>query len=176
MSKQLSARATATITKAAGAGLLTITVLAVSAMPGFAQATGPHQYGEAPGVEGQASATVNIEKGNYGTLIAVVEASGGQLVGEGTLARAGLGVDIYVDDDICTADRDIPPSGRRPEFQRKVRNVGDLHDRAEARHLHDSCREDAYQCRRLENDAEVHGSRGQAPQNRRRPGLTMARA
>ena len=160
MSKQLSARATATIRKAAGAGLLTITVLAVSAMPGFAQATGPHQYGEAPGVEGQASATVNIEKGNYGTLIAVAEASGGQLVGEGTLARAGLG---------------YPPSSRRPAFQREVRNVGDLHDRAEARYLHDSRGEDADKRRRIDNDAEVHGAWGQALQDHGRQGLTMAR-
>ena len=75
--------------------------------PASAQNSNVHEYGEVPGVEGKAQATVSVEPGNYATLIAVAQASGGKPVGEGVIARAGLGVDIYVDDEICTADRDI---------------------------------------------------------------------
>jgi hypothetical protein len=75
--------------------------------PSFAQNGDVREYGEVPGVEGKAQVTVTVEKGNYATLIAVARVSGGKPVGEGVITRAGVGVDIYVDDEICTADRDI---------------------------------------------------------------------
>ena len=83
--------------------------VALPAMPNFslAQDGGVQDYGEVPGVEGKAQVTISVEEGNYATLIAVARASGGKPVGEGVIARAGVGVDIYVDDEICSADRDI---------------------------------------------------------------------
>ncbi len=76
-------------------------------IPSLAQNGGIQDYGEVPGVEGKAQVTISVEEGNYATLIAVARASGGKPVGEGVVARAGVGVDIYVDGEICTADRDI---------------------------------------------------------------------
>ncbi len=75
--------------------------------PAHAQGSAVNEYGEVPGVAGVAKATVVVEPGNYATLIAVARAFGGTPVGEGSLARAGVGVDIYVDDEICSADRDL---------------------------------------------------------------------
>ena len=65
------------------------------------------EYGEVPGVAGKSQGTVVVEEGNYATLIAVARVSGGKPVGEGVIPRAGIGVDIYVDDEICSADRDV---------------------------------------------------------------------
>ena len=64
-------------------------------------------YGEVPGVEGKSQGTVVVEEGNYATLIAVARVSGGEPVGDGVIPRAGIGVDIYVNDEICSADRDV---------------------------------------------------------------------
>ena len=94
----------------APARILAVLLMAVSmATPGTAsaQSANVEEYGEVPGVQGKAQASVTGEPGNYATLIAVARASGGKPVGKGVIARAGLGVDIYVDDEICAADRDI---------------------------------------------------------------------
>jgi hypothetical protein len=73
----------------------------------LAQGSRVQEYGEVPGVKSKAQATVKVDKGNYATLIAVAQASGGEPQGQGVITRAGIGVDIYVGDELCTADRDI---------------------------------------------------------------------
>ena len=87
--------------------LMAVALVVATAGPAAAQNSNVQEYGEVPGVQGRAQASVTVEPGEYATLIAVARASGGKPVGEGVIARAGLGVDIYVDDEICTADRDI---------------------------------------------------------------------
>jgi len=89
------------------AALFAAVSMAAAAGPASAQNSNVQEYGEVPGVQGRAQASVTVKPGEYGTLIAVARASGGKPVGQGVIARAGLGVDIYVDDEICTADRDI---------------------------------------------------------------------
>lgn len=82
-------------------------LLAAAASPAGAQSSNVQEYGEVPGVKGKAQATVKVDRGNYATLIAVAQASGGTPQGKGVIPRAGIGVDVYVGDKICTADRDI---------------------------------------------------------------------
>ena len=94
-------------------------IVVASTVPARAQSSGIEEYGEIPGVQGKAQTTVVVAEGNYATLIAVARASGGKPVGEGVIARAGLGVDIYVDDEICSADRDIRRQVNVGEFQGK---------------------------------------------------------
>lgn len=74
-------------------------------------------FGEKPGVDGTAKSTITVEDGNFATLIAVGQVSGGKPVGEGMLTRAGIGVDVYVDEKLCTADRDIRRSIDVKEFK-----------------------------------------------------------
>lgn len=82
-------------------------VFATASGDARAQQPNPQSYGEVPGVAGKVEITVVVKPGEYATLFAVAQASGGKPVGNGIVTRAGLGVDIYVDDKICTADRDI---------------------------------------------------------------------
>lgn len=89
------------------AGGLVLAAAAGLAQPALAQGGAIQQYGEIPGVRGIAQTTITVEPGNYATLIAVAQASGGKPVGKGVIERAGIGVDVYVGDQICTADRDI---------------------------------------------------------------------
>ncbi len=89
------------------AALIGAALLVGSAMPAFAQGAKVEEYGEIPGVKGKAQAQVKVDEGNYATIIAVARVSGGKPVGKGVLTRAGIGVDIYVNDEICTADRDV---------------------------------------------------------------------
>lgn len=83
------------------AGLTTVSAAAL------AQSSAVSEFGEVPGVKGKATAAVNVEPGSYATLIATAQVRGGQPVGQGVLTRAGIGVDIYVGEEICAADRDI---------------------------------------------------------------------
>lgn len=72
-----------------------------------AQAGTVDEYGEVKGKNGTATATFTVNPASYATVIAVARVSGGKLVGGGNIPRAGVGVDIYVDDEICTSDRDM---------------------------------------------------------------------
>ncbi len=94
-------------TKRAASALLAGTLFFSGIGTAVAQDSAVDEYGEVPGVEGVAKAVVTVDPGNYATLIAVARVAGGKLVGEGTIPRAGTGVDLYVDDEICTADRDM---------------------------------------------------------------------
>ena len=87
--------------------LLSGTLVLSGIATAFAQEGAVDEYGEVAGKDGQATASVTVDPGNYATLIAVARVSGGKLVGEGAIPRAGIGVDVYVDDEICTADRDM---------------------------------------------------------------------
>ena len=88
--------------------------------PALAQDASVQEFGEVPGVRGKAQANVIVEKGSYATLIAVAQASGGRPVGEGVIPRAGIGVDIYVGDKICAADRDIRREVVAKDFNGKL--------------------------------------------------------
>jgi hypothetical protein len=87
--------------------LLGAALFAAATAPALAQSSSVEEYGEVPGVKGKAEAMVKVDQGNYATVIAVAQASGGTPQGKGVITRAGIGVDIYVGDEICTADRDI---------------------------------------------------------------------
>lgn len=84
----------------------TLIMLAATAATS-ALAQGPDQLGEVQGVNGIARASVLVEPGNFATLLATARVSGGKPTGDGVLERAGDGVDIFVDDESCAADRDI---------------------------------------------------------------------
>ncbi|MDH3472178.1 MAG: hypothetical protein OEM59_00685 [Rhodospirillales bacterium] len=89
------------------AAFLVAASIAAAAGPASAQTSTVKEYGEVPGVQGKAQTTINVEPGEYATVIVVARVSGGKITGEGVIPRAGVGVDIYVDDEICNADRDI---------------------------------------------------------------------
>ncbi len=81
----------------------------LTALSGVALAQGSivDEYGDIQGVKGKAQATITVEKGNIATLIATARVFGGKPVGTGVLTRAGVGVDIFVNDKTCSADRDV---------------------------------------------------------------------
>ncbi len=87
----------------------TLSALSLTALSGVALAQGSavDEYGDVPGVQGKAEATITVEKGNFATLIATARVFGGTPVGTGVLTRAGVGVEIFVDDKICSSDRDV---------------------------------------------------------------------
>ena len=88
-------------------GLLSaMSLIAYSGMA-LAQGSAVNEYGDVHGVKGKAEATVTVEKGNFATLIATARVFGGTPVGSGVLTRAGVGVDIFVNDKTCSADRDV---------------------------------------------------------------------
>ena len=101
------------------AALVAAVWIGAAAGPAWAQTSSVQEYGEVPGVQGRAEASVTVKPGEFATLIAVARASGGKPVGQGVITRAGLGVDIYVDDEICTADRDIRRQVDVPNFEGK---------------------------------------------------------
>jgi hypothetical protein len=86
-----------------------LTALSLTALSGaaFAQGSAVNEYGDVTGVQGKAEATITVEKGNFATLIATARVFGGSPVGPGVLTRAGVGVDIFVNDKTCSADRDV---------------------------------------------------------------------
>jgi hypothetical protein len=73
----------------------------------LAQGSAVDEFGDVPGVQGKAEATITVEKGNFATLFATARVFGGKPVGPGVLTRAGVGVDIFVNDKICSSDRDV---------------------------------------------------------------------
>lgn len=81
-------------------------VLAVSTQA-LAQGSAVNEYGEFQGVKGRAVATVTVPEGSFATLFATARVSGGFPVGTGMLTRAGVGVDIFVNDKLCSSDRDV---------------------------------------------------------------------
>ncbi len=119
MRKYHSKSGPAALTNKTVAMLLGAALLAAATVPALAQGSNVQEYGEVPGVKGKAQATVKVEKGNYATLIAVAQASGGKPQGQGVITRAGIGVDIYVGDEICTADRDIRRQVDASKFEGK---------------------------------------------------------
>lgn len=82
-------------------------MLAATACAGAFAQTAPDQSGQVQGVDGIARAAVLVEPGNFATLLATARVSGGKPAGDGVLERAGDGVDIYVNAENCSADRDI---------------------------------------------------------------------
>ncbi len=88
-------------------GLATILVLAAMSGTSALAQDGTEQFGEVQGVDGSARATVVVDPDNFATLIATARVFGGKPTGDGVLERAGDGVDIFVDDESCSADRDI---------------------------------------------------------------------
>jgi hypothetical protein len=88
----------------AGLSVLSLTALSGAAL---AQGSAVNEYGDVVGVQGKAEATITVEKGNFATLIATARVFGGTPVGPNVLTRAGVGVDIFVNDKTCSADRDV---------------------------------------------------------------------
>ena len=87
--------------------LVSASIIAFSTGPSSAQNSAVNEFGEVPGVRGKAEASVTVEEGNFATLIATARVFGGKPTGSGVLTRAGVGVDILVNDKICSADRDV---------------------------------------------------------------------
>ncbi len=85
----------------------TLFILAATACTAAFAQSAPDQSGAVQGVEGIARASVLVEPGNFATLLATARVAGGKPDGDGVLERAGDGVDIYVNDENCSADRDI---------------------------------------------------------------------
>ena len=82
-----------------GSVLAASLVLAASTQA-LAQGAAVKEFGEFQGVKGRAVATVTVPEGSFATLFATARVSGGFPVGSGVLTRAGVGVDIYVDDKL----------------------------------------------------------------------------
>ena len=102
----LGARQTFSFAASAAIFAVVFALGGVVTAPAFAQAA-IDQYGDLETRGAEVATTISLAPREFATVFATAQVRVGQPNGQGTLTRSGVGVDIFMNDEICAADRDI---------------------------------------------------------------------